>query len=223
VNAEPGGAAGFLTGANAFGDVAGDCVVAGRKGCRGDGGGLVGPGELAATGAPGVGGLLLQVEIGGCRCDCNWISGKDVRWLSCTAKLNRRRRVDLAEAENAASGKAVGEGLAKSAHERVRSYRAEVYMGVVKVSLDGADGEAVVEERKNVIDADATCDTPPPFTMLKRRAAKPGRTDQSVGEGNEAVFLVTKDGTGFRCVDGVIGAVARKVAFDLYTQKSVEV
>ena len=129
----------------------------------------------------------------------------------------------MAEAENAASGKAVGEGLAKSAHERVRSYRAEVYMGVVKVSLDGADGEAVVEERKNVIDADAACDAPSPFTMLKGRAAQPGCTDESMGKWNEAIFLVTKDGTGFRCVDGVIRAVTRKVTFDLDTQKSVEV
>lgn len=129
----------------------------------------------------------------------------------------------MAEAENPASGEPVGEGLAQATYEWVRSYRAEVYMGVVKVGLNGADCEAVVEERKNVIDADAASDAPSPFTRLKGRAAEPGRPDQSVGEGDEAVFLVTKDGTGFRCVDGVIRAVTRKVTFDLDTQKSVEV
>ena len=77
----------------------------------------------------------------------------------------------MAEAEHPASRETVGEGLAKSAHERVGSYRAEVYMSVVKVCLEGADSKAIIEERKNVIDADAACDAPSPFTMLKGRAA----------------------------------------------------
>ncbi len=209
-------------GANAFGDVAGDCVVAGREGGCGDGSGLVGAGELAAAGAPGVGRLLFQIEVGGCRCDCDGIAGKDVGWLSSAAELNGRRRIDLAEAKNAASGEAVGEGLAEAADEWVRSHGAEVYVGIVKVGLDGAYSEAVVEVRKDVIDADAARDSPSPLTMLKRRATEPGCTDHGVGEGNEAILLVTKDGTGFRCVDGVIGAVTREVAFDLDSQKAVE-
>ena len=44
-----------------------------------------------------------------------------------------------------------------------------------------------------------------------------------MGKWNEAIFLVTKDGTGFCCVDGVIGAVTRKVAFDLHSQMPVEI
>lgn len=222
MDAELGGAAGLLAGANAFGDVAGDCIVARRKGSRGDGGGLIGPGELAAAGAPGVGGLPFKVEVGGCRCDCDGIAGKDVSWLSSAAELNRRRGGDLAEAENAAGGEPVGEGLAEAADEWVSSDGAEVYVGVVKVGLDGTDCEAVVEERKDVIDADATGDPPPPFTGLERWSTEPGRPDHGVGEGNETILLITKDGTGPSCVDGVIGAVARKVAFDLDSQKSVE-
>jgi len=107
VNAEAGGAISLLAGAEAFGDVTGDRVVAGGESCCGYVDGLVAAGELAAAGAPRIGGLLSQIKIGS-RCgDRDGITRKDVGWLSSAAELNRRRGIYLAEAKNSASGDAV--------------------------------------------------------------------------------------------------------------------
>lgn len=82
MNAEAGGAISLLAGADAFGDVTGDRVVAGRESCCGYVDGLIAASELATTCAPGISGLLFQIEVGGCRCDCDGIAGKDIGWLS---------------------------------------------------------------------------------------------------------------------------------------------
>jgi len=63
VDAEAGGATGLLTRAHAFGDVAGDGVVAGGEPCGCDGGGRVGSGDVASADAPGVGGFFFRSRL----------------------------------------------------------------------------------------------------------------------------------------------------------------
>src|SRR5271155_4077971 len=104
MDAEAGGATGLLSGTNALGDVARNCVVAGGETCGGDGCGGFAAGDLAAGGGPGVGGLFLQVEVAGGRSDGDGVAGEDIRGLDGTAELNGWRWCDLAEAENDARG-----------------------------------------------------------------------------------------------------------------------
>src|SRR5882757_11365277 len=125
--------------------MAGDGIVAGGKACGCDSGGRIGSGDVAAAGGPGVGGFFLQVEIGGSRSCGDGVAGKDVCRLNCAAELYGWRRGDLAEAEDDARGETVGVDVADASADQAGSRWAVVDMRVVKVGLNGPDGDAVIE------------------------------------------------------------------------------
>ena len=222
MNAEAGGATGLLAGPQAFGDVAGDGVVAGREACGCNGGGRVGSGNVAAADGPGVGGFLLQVEIGGSRSGGDGVAGKDVRRLNRAAELDGWRRGDLAETENDSRGETIGVDVADASGDQAGSGRAVINMRVVKVGLNGPDGDAVVEGGKDVVQADAAGDAPAPGAGLEDRTAHLSPAAKDVGEGNEAVFLIAEDGAGLCGEDAVVGAVGEEAAFSLDPEIAVE-
>src|SRR6266851_326323 len=210
VDAEARGATGLLTRAHAFGDVAGDGVVAGGEPCGCDGGGRVGSGDVAAAGGPG-----------GSDGDGN--AGKDVRMLNGAAELDGWRRCDLAKAEDHARGETVGVDIADASGDQADTGGAVVNMRVVKVGLNGTDGDAVVEGGKNVVEADAAGDAPAPGAGLEDGTADLGSAAEDVAEGNEAILLIAEDGAGLCGVDAIVGTVGKEAAFSLDADVAVEV
>ncbi len=223
MDAEAGSATGLLARAHAFGDVAGDGVVAGGESCGGDGGGGVGSGDVAAADAPGVGGFLLQVEVAGGGGDGDGIAGKDVRRLNGAAELDGWRRRDLTEAEDDARGETVGVDVAYASSDEAGSGRAVVNMRIVEVGLNGPDGDTVVEGGKNVVEADAAGDAPAPGAGLEDGTADLGSAAEDVAEGNEAILLIAEDGAGLCGVDAIVGTVGKEAAFSLDADVAVEV
>ncbi len=187
VDTEACGAVCLLAGTHTFGDVAGDGVVSWGKARGGDGCGGIFAGDRATVGGPGVVGLFLQVEVGRDGCDCDGVAGEDVCGFSCAAQLDRWRRGDFSEPENDASGEAIGGDFADASGNLARVNCAVVDVRVVKVGLNGPEGEVVVEDGKNVVDAASRGDSPAPGAGLEDRSADFCAAAESVNEGNEAI------------------------------------
>ncbi len=180
-------------------------------------------GDLAAAGGPGVDGLFLRIEIAGDGGDGDGIAGEDVRRLNGARELNRRRRCDLAEAENDASGETVGEDFAYAAGHSAGIGGAVVDVRVMKVGLNWPERDAVVEGRKDVIEADAAGETPAPGARLKDGSTDFGSAEEDVGEGHAAIFLVADNWAGLSGKDAVVGAGGEEAAFGLDTHIAIEV
>src|SRR6266481_1023472 len=96
-------------------------------------------------------------------------------------------------------------------------------MRIVKVGLDRADGDAVVEGGKDVVQANAAGNAPAPGTGLEDGTADLGSATEDVAEGNEAVLLIAEDGAGLCGEDAVVGTAGEEAAFGLDTDVAIEV
>ena len=136
--------------------MAGYGIVAGGEAGGVDGDSFIRTGDLATAGGPGIHGFFAQVEICGAGSDGEWVAGEDVGGVGGAAELDGEGRVDLAEAKDDAGGEPVGVDVADAAGDLGCVDRTVVDVGVFEVDLGGAEGEAVMEERKNVVEAAST-------------------------------------------------------------------
>src|SRR5438034_8792073 len=96
-------------------------------------------------------------------------------------------------------------------------------MRIVEVSLDGTDGETIIEGGQDVVEADARGDSIAPAAGLEDGASDLGSAEEGVGEGNEAVLGIADDRPSLGGVDAVVGTVGEEAALGLQTEVTVEV
>jgi len=101
--------------------------------------------------------------------------------------------------------------IANASGDQTGSGWAVVNMRVMKVGLDGSNGDAVVEGGKDVVETDAAGDAPAPGARLKDGTAYLGSAAEGVGEGDPTIFLIAEDGAGLCGEDAVIGPDGKKL------------
>src|ERR1700679_2683011 len=177
---------------------------------------------MAACGGPGIDGLFAWLEVCGAGSDSEGITREEVRGVDSAAELGGRRRVDLAKTKDDASGEPVGVDVADAACDLGRVDGAVVDVRVLEVSLDGADGDAVVKEGKDEVDAAAAGDSPAPGAGLECRTADLGTAAEDVDKGNQARSLIAKNGArlgGAHAAD----RTGEDAAFSLDSEVAIEV
>jgi hypothetical protein len=93
--------------------------------------------------------------------------GKDAGGLSTATEHDGSGRLDVAHADNQAGGELEVAEIAEAALlSGGKEQRTIDDLGILVVGLDGAEGEVLSPEGKNVIDADAAGDSPPPHERL---------------------------------------------------------
>lgn len=203
------GAGCLLARAGALLHMAGDGVVAGLE-TRGVDGGLgAGGGDCAAVGGPGVDGGLLGIQMESVGFDLDRIAGVDAGGLRSATEHNGIWRLDVAEAEDESCGELhVGERAESTFGSGGKEQRSIDDLGVLIVGLDGTDGEMLIPERKDVVEANAAGDSPAPHQVLARGAVGALATAKNVGEGNPATEGKTGDRAAFRGVDELAAGFA---------------
>ena len=130
---------------------------------------------------------------------------------------------DLTEAEDDAGGEPIGGDVACASDYMGDVNWAVVDVRVVKVGLDGADRDAVVEDGKNVVDAESAGDSPAPLAGLEDGSADLGASAQYVNKGNPPIGLVTEDWSRLTGEDTVVGAGGEQAAFGLHSEVAIEI
>jgi hypothetical protein len=127
------------------------------------------------------------------------------------------------KAENEAGRETIGADVADATCDLGRVNGAVVDVRVVKVNLNGAKGELIIEGWEDEVESASACDSPSPEAWLEGRAADFGPAPEDMDERGEAIFLVAENGASLCGVDAVIGAVGEEAAFRLEAEIAVEV
>ena len=203
----------------AFLYMSGDDVVPRRKAGGVDGGFRAGGGDLAAIGSPGVDRGLFRIQMQGVGFDLNGIARKDLSGLSTAAEHDGKGWLDVAHPDDESGRELqVGERAEAALLSGGKEQRAVHDLGILIVRLNGADGEVLAPEGKNVIEADAAGGSPAPHERLSGGAIGAFTAAQDMCEGHPASQRVPKDGAAFGGIDqlaaGFSGA-GRQILFVL--------